>query len=317
MPRVIHHDPDWPQFVGDGWAERIFTEPVTDRFHAKQGRSIGRWTLTAADGRTLVVYLKRHFQLPWIDGLFARVWPWRAWSPGLQEWEHLRTAAKAGVPVPRAVAVGEFRGPGAKLRSFLAVEELAGMLPLHEAIPLAFARLPADEFHWWKRGLIAEMARLTRLLHRRRLFHRDLYLCHFYIAESDTGLSPGGWAGRVVMIDFHRLTRSRWRWPWATAKDLGQLLYSTFDVPGITDVDRARFWKRYRAGDWGNVTVPPGWVKRLSRWKGRRYYGHNVKRLNPSPLGERGRGEGDSSSAPVLIPPHPQPLTPRGEGGEQ
>ncbi len=277
MPRVIHHDSDWPLFAGDGWQDRIFTEPVTDRFHAKQGRSIGRWTLTAPDGRTLVVYLKRHFKLSWLDGLLARLWPWRAWSPGLQEWEHLRTAAAAGVPVPRAVAVGEFRGPGTKLQSFLAVEELAGQLALHEAIPLAFARLSPPAFHHWKRGLIAEMARLTRLLHRRRLFHRDLYLCHFYIAESDTQVSPNEWAGRVTVIDFHRLARSRWRWPWATAKDLGQLLYSTFDVPGITDADRARFWAHYRRGDWADATVPPLWVKRLSRWKGNRYYGHNLK----------------------------------------
>ena len=278
MPRVIHHESDWPAFAGDGWQDRIFAEPVTDRFHAKQGRSIGRWTLTAPDGRTLVVYLKRHFKLSRLDGLLARLWPWRAWSPGLQVWEHLRTAAAAGVPVPRAAAVGEFRGPGTKLQSFLAVEELAGMLALHEAIPLAFGRLPAAEFHRWKRGLIVEMARLTRLLHRRRLFHRDLYLCHFYVALSDTQVSPSEWTGRVTVIDFHRLARSRWRWPWATAKDVGQLLYSTFDVPGITDGDRARFWKHYRAGDWGNAGRPPVWLRRLVIWKWRRYRDHNAKK---------------------------------------
>jgi len=38
--------------------------------------------------------------------------------------------------------------------------------------------------------------------------------------------------------------------------------------------------------------------------------------LNPSPLGERGRGEGDSGEADPN-PPHPQPLSPRGEGSKQ
>ena len=69
MPVILHHDPDWPQFAGDGWQERVFDVAVTDRFHQKQGRSIGRWTLTAPDGRTLVVYLKRHFKLPWLQDM--------------------------------------------------------------------------------------------------------------------------------------------------------------------------------------------------------------------------------------------------------
>ena len=140
---IVHHDPDWEQFVGPDWLDRIMTESVTDRFHAKQGRSIGRWTLEH-EGRTLVVYLKRHFVLPRLHGYLARFFPGRSWSPGLQEWEHLQWAKACGIPVPRAVAVGEWRGRGGQLQSFLAVEELANMLPLHEAIPLAHLRLNAD-----------------------------------------------------------------------------------------------------------------------------------------------------------------------------
>lgn len=43
---------------------------------------------------------------------------------------------------------------------------------------------------------------------------------------------------------------------------------------------------------------------------------HVMSSWNPSPLGERGRGEEESELAP-RIPPHPQPLSPRGEGGER
>ena len=115
----------------------MLTLDVPDREHRKQGRAIGRWTLTAEDGRTLVVYLKRHFELPRRHGWLAKLLPGRAWSPGLQEWDNLQRAAAAGLPVPRAVAAGEWRGPGGRLQSFLAVEELADQWPLHEAIPLA------------------------------------------------------------------------------------------------------------------------------------------------------------------------------------
>lgn len=275
--RIIRQEPDWPTFAGNDWEERIMAEEVADRFHAKQGRSIGRWTLTSDNGSSLVVYLKRHYVLPRRHGLLAALFPRRAWSPGLQEWDHLAWAKAAGLPVPRAVAVGELRGPWGRLQSVLAVEELTGMLPLHEAVPLAEQRLSAPEFMDWKRGLIAEMARLSRELHRRRAFHKDLYLCHFYIAESDTALTPSAWMDRVVMIDFHRMGLHRWTWPWWVVKDLAQLLYSS-DVPGVTVRDRLRFWKLYRAGDWGNASVPPAWVRWAVRLKWRIYTRQKARR---------------------------------------
>ncbi len=274
---ILHESADWPAFAGSDWSRTILSVPVTDRYHAKQGRSIGRWTLKSAAGTELVVYLKRHYELPRLHGLLARLFPSSAWSPGLQEWEHLKRATAAGLPVPRAVAGGEFRGPGLKLQSFLAVEELTGMLALHEAIPLAFARLPAAEFAVWKRGLIRELARLCRELHRRRLFHKDLYLCHFYIAEADTTADPGEWCGRVTMIDFHRLGRHRLGWSWYVVKDLAQLLYSSAE-PGIDSKDRLRFWNYYRAGDWSGGGRPREWLRRLVIWKWRRYRRHNAKR---------------------------------------
>lgn len=274
--RVVHREPDWDDFAGPGWIDGIMTETVTDRYHAKQGRSIGRWTLTAPDGRTLVVYLKRHYVLPRIRGLLSALAPGRPWSPGLEEWEHLRWARANGLPVPRAVAVGEFLGPWGRLQSFLAVEELTGMLPLHEAIPLAQRRLTTSAFACWKRGLVAELARLARELHSRRAFHRDLYLCHFYVPDADTRRVPGSWPGRVWMIDFHRLAfRGYFRRRDSQVKDLAQLLYSTFDVPGVTARDRVRFWKLYCRG-WDDSTAGR-WVRAAAVAKARRYESHNAR----------------------------------------
>jgi heptose I phosphotransferase len=271
----LHRAADWEEFAGPGWADRIMAEPVADRHHAKQGRSIGRWTLTAPDGRTLVVYLKRHHVLPRLRGLLAALLPGRVWSPGLAEWEHLEWAKANGFPVPRAVAAGELLGPWGKLQSFLAVEELPDMLPLHEAIPLAERRLSAADFLRWKRGLVAELARLVRELHRRRAFHRDLYLCHFYVPDADTPRVPNLWPGRVWVIDFHRLTFCGPWWRGSQVKDLAQLLYSTFGVPGVTARDRARFWKLYRRG-WDASPVAR-WVKAAVRVKAGRYANHNAE----------------------------------------
>ena len=270
--------PNWARFAGPDWPERIMHVPVTDRFHAKQGRSIGRWVLQA-EGEQLVVYLKRHYRLPWWRGLLGTVCPDAGWSPAFHEWDHLEWARTQGFAVPRAVASGEYIGPWGRLQSFLAVEELTGMLPLHQAIPAAAACLDGRAFARWKRGLAAEIARLARALHRRRWFHKDLYLCHFYIAREDTECLPA-WRGRVRLIDLHRLGRHRWTWRWWQLKDLAQLLYAS-DLPQISDRDRLYFWRAYReATDRGHFAR---WLVRAIRMKAARYRRHNAKRRRSTP----------------------------------
>jgi hypothetical protein len=272
--RRLRHQPHWPEFAGSDWAEHIMQEAVTDRFHAKQGRTIARWTLERED-RRLVVYLKRHYRLPWRHGLLALLWPEGNWSPAMQEWEHLRKAASVGLPVPVAAAGGEFIGPWGQFRSFLAVEELTGMLALHEAIPLAAERLDAETFRRWKRGLIRQMVALTRDLHDRRWFHKDLYLCHFYIDEEDTRRLPD-WRERVRLIDLHRLAHHRWTWPWWRIKDLAQLVYSS-DVPGVEVRDRLGFWRLYFGAGWRRQSIR--WLRRLILLQAWNYQRRHERRL--------------------------------------
>jgi heptose I phosphotransferase len=273
-------------FVGPNWLDRIMAVQVTDDFHAKQGRSTGRWLLQAK-GKRLAVYLKRHYRLPWWRGILATFWPNRGWSPALQEWRNLQWARNQGLPVPAGVAAGEFIGPWGRLQSFLAVEELSGMLPLHLAIPVAMQQLDPAGFQRWKRTLGVELARLVRQLHDKRGFHRDLYLCHFYIPADDTKQIPN-WLGRVHLIDLHRLAHGPWSWVLGRIKDLAQILYSS-DVIGISDWDRFRFWRAYLGANWKS--------RRLLRWcilfKYRRYRRHNeMKRARRQESGIRSQESG-------------------------
>jgi heptose I phosphotransferase len=281
--RRLWQQSDWTRYVGGDWIRTIMSRPVTDRFSSKQGRSTGRMILPpqpttddspTEDAEPLRIYLKRHYQLPWVNRLLALLWPSGRWSPAMQEMHHLEKARRLGVPVPEVVAAGEFIGPGFQLQSFLAVKELTGMLPLHEAIPLAAERLSPEDFARWKRGLILEMARLCRLLHDRNWFHKDLYLCHFYIDESFTHAAPNDWRDRVVMIDLHRLGHHPWTWAVWQMKDLAQLLYSS-EITGITDRDRLLFWRAYQG------PKPRPWWDPWLRWlvvlKWRRYRAHNLR----------------------------------------
>jgi heptose I phosphotransferase len=263
---------DWTALNGVDWPEHIMQQELTDDFHAKQGRSTARWVLQAG-GRQLAVYLKRHYRLAWWRGLAATLWPGGNWSPAMQERHNLEWALAQGLPVPAVVAAGEFLGPRGRLQSFLAIEELTGMLPLHEAIPLAAQQLDSTAFRDWKKGLTRELARLARFLHDRHAFHKDFYLCHFFIARADTNKVPV-WTNRVYMIDFHRLalhpfTHGFWR-----SKDLGQLLYSS-DLPGIDARDRLRFWRAYLGDD--RHTWRGSLLRQLVLLRGRLYRRHNAR----------------------------------------
>src|SRR5262249_38406394 len=244
----------------------------------KQGRSTGRLVLEAPDGRRLVVYLKRHYRLRFWEGWLAALWPGGGWSPAMQEHAHLDWARSQGVPVPATVAAGEVIGPRGRLERSLAAEEPTGMLPPNEALPLAAAALPPGDFRRWKRGVVVEMARLARLLHDRRHFHKDLYLCHFYVHKDDLARAPAQWRGRVFLIDLHRLAHHPRAWWWWQLKDLAQLLYSS-EVPGVDDRDRAAFWAAYRAASGGRGAA--GWAARLLRTlvrvKWRLYRAHTLR----------------------------------------
>jgi heptose I phosphotransferase len=288
------HRADWLRFAGDDILDRIMAQPVTDRFHAKQGRSTGRWIMHH-QGASLAVYLKRHYRLPWWQRLLAFLFPGCGWSPALHEWRNLQWARKRGIPVPDPVAAGEFRGPWFRLESFLAIAELKGMRPLHELIPQAQRTLPPHQFDAWKRNLIREMARVVRLLHRAQRYHKDLYLCHFFVPETALHMT-GSLEGQVYLIDLHRLAKHRltgWRW---RCKDLAQLLYSA-DVPGIDDRDGLRFLQAYLGR--AKLRFFDRWLRRAVLAKANRYRKHNVKaslvarrlstrRLGASPVGKPG-----------------------------
>ncbi len=217
--------------------QRVMSLEATDRHHAKQGRSTARVRIDSPWG-PLSVYLKRHYRLPWTSRLAALVNPEGRHTPATAEWAHLHKARALGIPVPDVVAAGERIGPWGDLQSYLMVAELIGCEALNEVLPTLSRALPPERFARLKRELIVEMAAITATLHNARLFHKDLYLCHFFL-DGDPRVPNGR---RLTLIDLHRLGRhrlvpARWRW-----KDLGQLLFSTFGVEGVDDRDRLRFW---------------------------------------------------------------------------
>jgi heptose I phosphotransferase len=304
--RRVLHRPDWPGFAGADFVDSIMSVALTDRHFSKQGRSTGRWVLRRP-GQQLVVFLKRHRHAALWQRVFALLWPGGGWSAALAEWRHLHWAKAHGVPVPEPVAAGEFIGPGLRLASFLAVEELTGMLPLHQAIPRAAAELSARRFQCWKRAVSDQMARHARALHDRRRYHKDLYLCHFFVPPA--AATSGPWpAGLVHMIDFHRLGHhplTGWRW---RIKDLAALLYSS-DVPGVTDRDRLRFFHQYRGVR--KLDRAGRRMLRLVLAKAERYRRHNDRSRDSGIRSQKAGGSNQGFVVHGTARSDPSPLTTR------
>ncbi|SDU28876.1 heptose I phosphotransferase [Pseudomonas pohangensis] len=155
-----------------------------------------------------------------------------------QEWLAIKRLTAAGVPTMTAVAYGERGGNPARQHSFIVTEELAPTTDL-EQLSLHWAQQPPEPR--LKRALIAEVARMTGMMHRAGVNHRDCYICHFLL-HTDQPLTAD--TLRLSLIDLHRAqtrnaTPRRWR-----DKDLAALYFSVLDI-GLTERDKLRFLRGY------------------------------------------------------------------------
>jgi hypothetical protein len=149
-------------------------------------------------------------------------------SPAEEEARGIAALEHEGIPTAPLVAFGKLLDG----RSVVVTEDLAGFRAGDKAVATGLAF----------ESLILPTADLAARLHARGLHHRDLYLCHFFVAGSHDANS----APQLRLIDAARVRRlpglfTRTRW---IVKDLAQFWYSTLSLP-VTDDQRARWLARY------------------------------------------------------------------------
>jgi hypothetical protein len=193
------------------------------------GRSTRRIELPSADGRPLVVFLKRYE--PDQVGLRERLRCWLGQAEPREaacEWRMIHTLHARGFGTATPIATGEAAAGTRAVRSFVMTAEICG-------------GQPADMF--WRthdrasrRALIAAVAGFTRRFHDEGFIHKDYYLAHIFVVERDGHLD-------LHLIDLQRVmgpARFRRRW---IVKDLGGLAFSAVRS-GVSRTNMLRFYKK-------------------------------------------------------------------------
>jgi heptose I phosphotransferase len=186
-------------------------------------------------------YLKRHHVRTMRGWLRAKVGAGPGQTAGRVEARNVARLSRAGIAAMRLIAYGEKLNPDGLLESFVLTEELVGFTQLDHFLRKRFA---VREPHRPTRRdpalvqLIRDVAAVASKFHKLGYNHRDLYCCHFFIAEPATGRF------KVNLIDLQRVEhRHRFRQRWLV-KDLAQLSYSA-PRERISWTQRMAFIKHY------------------------------------------------------------------------
>lgn len=152
------------------------------------------------------------------------------------EWLAIQKLQQLGVHVPVIAGYGVRGLNPARRESFILMRELKPVVSLEE-LCAGWKQSPPPFTE--KRALIAETAAIARCMHESGINHRDFYICHLLLDQSQHAQI------KLFLIDLHRAQiRSqiplRWR-----VKDLAGLYFSSLDC-GLTRRDWFRFMKYYR-----------------------------------------------------------------------
>jgi heptose I phosphotransferase len=182
-------------------------------------------------------FAKLHFGIGWGE-IFKNLIQGRLpITSARNEWLAIRHLEQHDIGTMALAGYGAHGHNPARIESFVITEELIDTLSLEDLALEWASKPPSPRF---RRAIIHELARIARGMHRSGMNHRDFYLCHFLIPNSQRESSRV----RLHLIDLHRAqirasTPYRWR-----LKDLAGLYFSALDA-GFSRSNLLRFARLY------------------------------------------------------------------------
>ena len=180
------------------------------------------------------VYVKKHF-FPGIREILKNFLRFRFPLGALNEWRALLAFHAHNIPTMTPICAGRkhFFWKIEK-ESFLLTDDLGDTIRLNDFLKENSATPCRGKLLERKRGILKNLADITRRMHSAGINHRDYYLCHILLDSEE----------KLYVIDLHRVdvgdsVGKRW-----VVKDLAALLFSSLEVP-VTHGQRLAFYKRY------------------------------------------------------------------------
>ena len=182
----------------------------------------------------VTVYVKKHF-LPGIGEILKNLFRFRFPLGALTEWRALLAFHAHNIPTITPICAG--RKPllwKIEKESFLLTDDLGEASRLDDFLKIKGDIPCRGNVLETKKRILENLADITRRMHSAGINHRDYYLCHILMDNSE----------RLYVIDLHRVNiRDKVGKRWMV-KDLAALLFSSLEVP-VTHGQRVAFYKRY------------------------------------------------------------------------
>lgn len=189
-------------------------------------------------------FLKLHFGVGWIE-IFKNLFQLRSPVLGAQNEVHAIQLLEKYYFTPQLIGYG-WRGKNpATQESFIICKSLENTISLEDFCRDWKTNPPSSTL---KRALIKQIAYIAKTMHENGVNHRDFYLCHFLLDQTNSHL---------YVIDWHRAqVRKKVPLRWKI-KDIAGLYFSAMDA-GLTQRDLYRFMRDY------NNDLAPDFCKKVT-----------------------------------------------------
>lgn len=242
--------------------------PLFDQLMALKGEVFrsqkGRVTQRVKLGEK-TYFIKQHKGVGWAEIIKNLLFGRLPVLGAKNEWQALQKLHQLNVSAPSLLAYGERGTNPATRESFVLMEDITPATSLED---LCRDWKTSSIDVKLKRKLIEQVAKIARIVHEEGINHRDFYICHFLLAESQlTDLS-------LYLIDLHRAqirrkTPKRW-----VIKDLAGLYFSSKDI-GLTKQDYFRFMLTYRQKSLRDIADSEREFWQKVETRGNRLYRHH------------------------------------------
>jgi len=186
-------------------------------------------------------FLKLHLGIGWAEVFKDLIQLRLPVTSAENEWNAINRLHELEIATMTVTAYGKKGFNPARQKSFLVTEDLNNTVSLEEYCSDWVEQKPPYSI---KRRLIEEIARISREMHANGICHRDFYICHFLLHNSENVVSLEENL-RLSLIDLHRaLIKSNLGSRWIV-KDIAGLHFSSMDI-GLTQRDLFRFMRSYK-----------------------------------------------------------------------